>query len=157
MTNHTESSAMAEIRSEDMQGLGNYVNGKHSASRSDRLYTVCNPASGEPRVEIGLSTAAETRDAIAVAAEAFESWRLVPPLRRARVLFAFNSLLEKHRDELAELITFEHGKVPSDAAGEVTRGREVVEFACGIPHLLKGRFPPLAHISWVKKYNFTFF
>ena len=78
--------------------------------------------------------------AVSAAKAAFPAWAETPPLKRARILFNFKALLDKHQDELAELITREHGKVFSDAKGEVTRGIEVVEFACGIPHLLKGQY-----------------
>ncbi len=87
---------------------------------------------------MGLSSAAECQEAIAIAERAFADWSQTPPLVRARVFFRFKELMEQHRDELAQLISREHGKVFSDAQGELTRGLEVVEFACGIPHLLKG-------------------
>jgi malonate-semialdehyde dehydrogenase (acetylating)/methylmalonate-semialdehyde dehydrogenase len=99
---------------------------------------VFNPATGEQTRQVVLSSSDETRAAIASAQEAFAKWRAVTPLNRARVMFKFKALLEQHADELAEMITAEHGKVFSDAKGEVTRGLEVVEFACGIPHLQKG-------------------
>ena len=84
----------------------------------------------------------EVAQAIGVAHDAFAAWSKTSPLRRARVLFNFKALMEKHRDELAALIVSEHGKVWSDALGELTRGIEVIEFACGIPHLLKGEYSP---------------
>ncbi len=87
-----------------------------------------------------LASADTTREAIAAAAAALPGWANTPPLRRARVLFKFRELLERHMDELAAIITAEHGKVLADAKGEIIRGMEVVEFACGIPHLLKGEF-----------------
>ena len=118
--------------------LGNFINGTRVASNSGRKAVVFNPATGEKRLEVTLSNAEETRAAIANASDAFKSWSKVTPLSRARVMFKFKELVEKHSDELAELITSEHGKVFSDAKGELTRGLEVVEFACGIPHLLKG-------------------
>ena len=90
--------------------------------------------------ELTQSTGAEVAEAIKVAHEAFPAWSKTSPLRRARVLFNFKALMEQHRDELAELIVSEHGKVWSDAQGELTRGLEVVEFACGIPHLIKGEY-----------------
>ncbi|MBY0418074.1 MAG: aldehyde dehydrogenase family protein, partial [Pararheinheimera sp.] len=121
-----------------MYTLGNYINGQHIASHSGRSQSVFNPATGEAHAQVSLSTADETRAAIAAAATAFQSWSQVTPLNRSRVMFKFKALLEQHRDELALLITKEHGKVFSDAQGELTRGIEVVEFACGIPHLLKG-------------------
>ena len=121
-----------------MQTLGNFISGKPVASDSGRFGAVYNPATGEQTKQVGLSSADETRAAIASAQEAFKTWSKVTPLNRARVMFKFKALLEQHADELAELITSEHGKVFSDAKGELTRGLEVVEFACGIPHLQKG-------------------
>ena len=118
--------------------LGNFIDGRRVASNSSRKAVVFDPATGNKRLEVSLSSADETRAAIANASEAFISWSKVTPLSRARVMFRFKELVEKHSDELAELITSEHGKVFSDAKGELIRGLEVVEFACGIPHLLKG-------------------
>jgi malonate-semialdehyde dehydrogenase (acetylating)/methylmalonate-semialdehyde dehydrogenase len=123
-----------------MQRLDNFINNHRVASQSTQLSAVFNPASGEQRLELALSTADETRQAIAAAAAAFPDWAKTPPLARARYLFKFKELLEARRDELAELITLEHGKVFSDAQGEITRGLEVVEFACGIPQLQKGEY-----------------
>ncbi|OZG70370.1 methylmalonate-semialdehyde dehydrogenase (acylating) [Hahella sp. CCB-MM4] len=121
-----------------MTVIGNYINGKSSPINSGRILDVHNPANSEIVAQVGLSTAEETQAAIKAAADAFESWSKTPPLRRARVMFKFKELIEAHADELATLITLEHGKVFSDAKGELIRGLEVVEFACGIPHLLKG-------------------
>ena len=121
-----------------MSVLGNYIGGQHVASQSGRTAPVFNPATGAQSKEVALSSADETRAAIANAQEAFKSWSQVTPLNRARIMFKFKALVEEHADELAELITAEHGKVFSDAKGELTRGLEVVEFACGIPHLQKG-------------------
>ncbi|MDZ7869097.1 MAG: CoA-acylating methylmalonate-semialdehyde dehydrogenase [Rheinheimera sp.] len=121
-----------------MQKIANYINGQAVASASGRSQPVFNPATGIAHTEVSLASADETRAAIAAAATAFTSWSQVTPLNRARVMFKFKALLEQHRDELAVLISKEHGKVFSDAHGELTRGLEVVEFACGIPHLLKG-------------------
>ena len=121
-----------------MTTLGNFIDGRRVASNSGRKAVVFDPATGGKRLEVALSSADETRAAITNASEAFVSWSKVTPLSRARVMFKFKELVQKHSDELAELITSEHGKVFSDAKGEVTRGLEVVEFACGIPHLLKG-------------------
>ncbi|WP_020558352.1 CoA-acylating methylmalonate-semialdehyde dehydrogenase [Thiofilum flexile] len=121
-----------------MQILGHFIHGARLASQSSRIAPVFNPATGEQTKQVSLATADETRAAIHAAQEAFADWGKTPPLRRARVMFKFKELLEQHKDELAALITSEHGKVLSDAHGELTRGLEVVEFACGIPHLLKG-------------------
>lgn len=118
--------------------LGNFIGGAHIASNSGRTAPVFNPATGEKSKTVALSSADETRDAIANAQAAFAGWKAVSPLNRARIMFKFKELVEKNADEIAAMITSEHGKVFSDAKGELTRGLEVVEFACGIPHLLKG-------------------
>ncbi len=118
--------------------LGNFIGGVRVVSSSGRSAPVYNPAIGKQQFKVALSSPDETREAIAVAAAAFPAWSKVTPLNRARVMFKFKELIEHYADELAELITLEHGKVFSDAKGELTRGLEVVEFACGIPHLLKG-------------------
>jgi len=121
-----------------MTVLGNFIGGAHIASNSGRTAPVFNPATGEQSKTVALSSADETRDAIANAQAAFAGWKAVSPLNRARIMFKFKELVEKNADEIAAMITSEHGKVFSDAKGELTRGLEVVEFACGIPHLLKG-------------------
>ncbi|MBY6018355.1 CoA-acylating methylmalonate-semialdehyde dehydrogenase [Halomonas denitrificans] len=125
-------------RSLSVQRIDNFVAGQLNPSQSNRFASVCNPANGEAIAQVGLSTAAETAEVVAVAKAAQVDWAAVTPLNRARVLFRFKALMEAHKDELAALITTEHGKVYSDAHGELVRGLEVVEFACGIPHLLKG-------------------
>lgn len=122
------------------QFIKNFINGETVESQSQRITTVFNPATGEEIKKVKLSTASEVDSAIAAADEAFKSWSQQPPLRRARVLFKFKELLEANFDELARLISTEHGKIYSDAVGELTRGLEVVEFATGIPHLQKGEF-----------------
>jgi malonate-semialdehyde dehydrogenase (acetylating)/methylmalonate-semialdehyde dehydrogenase len=121
-----------------MQTVLHFINGKPEAGHSERVAPVYNPATGEAIRQVKLASVADTEAAIASAQQAFASWSQVTPLNRARVMFNFKALLEQHRDELAKLISQEHGKVYSDALGELTRGLEVVEFACGIPHLLKG-------------------
>ncbi|MGQ7246468.1 CoA-acylating methylmalonate-semialdehyde dehydrogenase [Halomonas sp. V046] len=118
--------------------LGNYLNGRAVASHSGRTAPVYDPATGEISREVALSSADETREAVRLAADAFAGWSRMTPLRRSRILFKFKALVEEHADEIARLISTEHGKVYSDALGELTRGLEVVEFACGIPHLQKG-------------------
>lgn len=123
-----------------METIGNFINGKTVISTSRETKPVTNPASGEVIREVTQSTHEEMLQAIDAADKAYKAWSKTTPLRRARVLFEFKALLEAHRDELAELIVSEHGKVFSDAQGELTRGLEVVEFACGIPHLMKGEF-----------------
>ncbi len=122
----------------EMETLGNFVNGAFAASSSERKAAIYNPATGQQIAEVTLSSAEEARDVIKKAADAFPAWSQTSPLKRARVLFRFKELIEKNMDELAALISKEHGKTLPDAKGEMTRGLEVVEFACGIPHLLKG-------------------
>lgn len=121
-----------------METVQNYINGQLSESHSERLAPIFNPATGEQIRQVVLSSAAETAEAIAIADQAFTAWAKTSPLKRARVMFKFKALLEANMEKLATLISQEHGKVYSDAVGEVTRGLEVVEFACGIPHLQKG-------------------
>jgi malonate-semialdehyde dehydrogenase (acetylating) / methylmalonate-semialdehyde dehydrogenase len=123
-----------------LQQLGHYVDGKPVPGRSGRSAPVYNPALGVATTEVAMASADETCAAIASARAALPGWSDTPPLRRARVLFRFRDLVEQHAEELAAHITREHGKVLPDARGEVTRGLEIVEFACGIPQLLKGEY-----------------
>ncbi len=104
------------------------------------LLEVFNPATGTVTRRVALATADEVRAAVGRRAGAFPAWADTPPIRRARVLTRFLQLLNEHRDTLAAMITAEHGKVFTDAQGEVTRGIDIVEFACGIPQLLKGDY-----------------
>jgi malonate-semialdehyde dehydrogenase (acetylating)/methylmalonate-semialdehyde dehydrogenase len=120
--------------------LGHFVAGREVPGTSGRSGKVYDPATGAVRGDVAFASAAETQAAIAAAEAALPGWAATPPLQRARVMFRFKALLEEHLDELARLITVEHGKVFSDARGEVIRGMEVVEFACGIPQVLKGEF-----------------
>lgn len=123
-----------------METVGNFINGAITLSQSQETLPVTNPATGEHIRLVTQSTKTEMLDAISAAHKAFPAWAATPPLRRARVMFKFKELLEQNRVELARLISSEHGKVLSDADGEITRGIEVVEFACGIPHLIKGEY-----------------
>jgi len=120
--------------------LGHHVAGRHVPGSSGRTGPVYNPATGVPRGRVAFASAEETRLAIAAAEAALPGWAATPPLQRARVMFRFKALLEAHAEEIALLLTSEHGKVLSDARGELVRGIEVVEFACGIPQLLKSEF-----------------
>jgi malonate-semialdehyde dehydrogenase (acetylating)/methylmalonate-semialdehyde dehydrogenase len=120
--------------------IDHHINGRLVANRSGRTQDVFNPATGAVTGRAGLADAEQVDAAVAAAAAAFPQWADTPPIRRARVLFKFLELLNQHRDELAHLITAEHGKVFTDAQGEVTRGIDIVEFACGIPQLLKGDY-----------------
>lgn len=123
-----------------MKIVSNFIGGKNSLSSSNLTADIHNPATGKVESQVTQSTAEEVHQAIGIAHQAFSHWSQTTPLRRARIMFNFKTLIEQHRDELAELIVREHGKVYSDALGEITRGLEVVEFACGIPHLLKGEY-----------------
>ncbi len=124
----------------NIKSIGHYINGKHITGTGQRLGDVYNPATGEVQAQITMATADETSAAISAAQAAFPTWSATPALRRARILFKFKALLDEHANDLAKAISLEHGKTISDARGEVTRGIEVVEFACGAPHLLKGDF-----------------
>ena len=124
----------------ELEQLGHYVNGGRIAGGSGRKAPVYNPALGVATTQVALASAAETRAAIAAARAALPEWSETPALRRARVLFRFRDLIDRHSDELAGILSREHGKVLPDARGEVTRGLEIVEFACGIPQLMKGEY-----------------
>jgi malonate-semialdehyde dehydrogenase (acetylating)/methylmalonate-semialdehyde dehydrogenase len=120
--------------------ITHFINGRQVDTASGRYADVYNPAVGEPCARVALGTADEVNDAVAAAAAAFPAWAATPPLARARVLFRYLQLCQQHTDEFAAMLTREHGKTFSDAQGEVARGIEVVEFAVGIPQLLKGEF-----------------
>jgi malonate-semialdehyde dehydrogenase (acetylating)/methylmalonate-semialdehyde dehydrogenase len=117
-----------------------FIHGKASLGESNRRQTVYNPATGAAAREVLLANAGDVAAAVASAKQAFPAWAEMPPIRRARVMFKFLELVNQHRDELAKTITAEHGKVFTDAQGEVSRGIDIIEFACGIPQLLKGDF-----------------
>ncbi|MGL6070202.1 CoA-acylating methylmalonate-semialdehyde dehydrogenase [Craterilacuibacter sp.] len=123
-----------------MYSIPHFIGGEHYAGQSGRSSDVFNPALGQVIAHAPLASIDEVNVAVAAARRAFPAWAATPPLKRARVLFKFKELLEQNQQKIAELISSEHGKVVSDAIGEVTRGLEVVEFACGIPQLLKGEF-----------------
>jgi malonate-semialdehyde dehydrogenase (acetylating)/methylmalonate-semialdehyde dehydrogenase len=117
-----------------------WIGGKQSCDPQGRWAPVFNPATGQQQAEVALAAAADVAEAVGVAEVAFEDWSQTSVSKRAKVLFAFRELVNRHADDLAGLIVDEHGKVFSDAVGEVQRGLEVVEFACGIPSLLKGDY-----------------
>ncbi len=123
-----------------MKRIRHWIGGAETVSSSGRLAAVFNPATGEQSADVELASAAEIKHAVALAKQAGRAWRSASLSQRSAVLFAFRELLHQHADELAAIITAEHGKVLSDAAGEVARGLENAEFATGIPHLLKGGF-----------------
>lgn len=122
------------------ESIVHWINGARVEATSGKHQDVFNPASGKVTGQAQFASVADVNAAVASAKAAFPAWSNLPPLRRARVLFRFLDLLNQHRDELARLITAEHGKVFTDAQGEVMRGIEVVEFATGIPQLLKSDF-----------------
>jgi malonate-semialdehyde dehydrogenase (acetylating)/methylmalonate-semialdehyde dehydrogenase len=123
-----------------MKLIEHFINGKKFLGNSKRTSKIYNPATGEQSAEVKLASTLEVNQAVESAKKAFESWSNRPPLQRARVMFKFKELIEKNTDELTKLIVLEHGKVYDDAKGSLTRGLEVVEYACGIPQVLKGEF-----------------
>ncbi len=152
----------------DMQTIAHWIDGKAFAGAGAGTLPVTNPATGVVTGQLCLATAEDVRAAIASAAAAFPEWRDTSLARRTQILFRFRELLNARKEELAALITAEHGKVLNDALGEVTRGLEVVEFACGIPHLVKGSFTenastkvdifnirqPLGPVAIISPFNF---
>ena len=150
-----------------MKQISHFINGQITEP-GQRSAPVFNPALGEQVAEVSLAPVETVEEAISVAKEAFESWSKVTPLNRSRILFKFKMLLDERIDELAKVISAEHGKVFEDAKGEIIRGTEVVEFACGIPHLLKGEMTeqvgsdvdaysvsqPLGVVAGISPFNF---
>src|SRR6202453_3083883 len=123
-----------------MKEYSHFVAGRAVAGTSGRFGDVFNPATGEVQARAPFASRAEMRKAVEAAARAFPEWSSINPQRRARVLFNFKALVERNMDELAHLLSSEHGKVIADSKGDIQRGIEVIEFACGIPHLLKGEY-----------------
>jgi malonate-semialdehyde dehydrogenase (acetylating)/methylmalonate-semialdehyde dehydrogenase len=148
--------------------IAHYISGHPVSGTSARVQDVFNPATGAVTGRVSLANTQDVDQAVASAQAAFPAWADTPPLRRARVMFKFLELLNLHKDTLAHMITAEHGKVFTDAQGEVTRGIDIVEFACGIPQLLKGDFTdqvstgidnwtlrqPLGVVAGVTPFNF---
>jgi malonate-semialdehyde dehydrogenase (acetylating)/methylmalonate-semialdehyde dehydrogenase len=148
--------------------IEHWIGGKPSTAESSRTSPVWNPATGAQQAEVLLASAADMNEAVAVARAAFDTWSQSSLSARTKILFRFHHLVEANMDRLAEAITDEHGKVLSDARGEVQRGLEVVEFACGIPQLLKGDYSdqvstgvdvfsfrePLGVVAGVTPFNF---
>ena len=147
--------------------VGHFINGRFLAD-SARSQAVFNPATGEVSKHVALASAEELDQAIVAAQAAFPAWRQTPPQKRAQVLFRYKQLLEHHAEEICQLITAEHGKVIDDAHGELGRGIEIVEYACGISELLKGEysknagpdidswseFQPLGIVAGITPFNF---
>jgi malonate-semialdehyde dehydrogenase (acetylating) / methylmalonate-semialdehyde dehydrogenase len=152
----------------ELASIEHWINGQSTPGLGDRRGEVFNPATGAATGLVAFAAESDVESAIDVAAQAFPSWAATPPHVRARVMFRFRDLLEANRDRLAEIIVAEHGKVFDDAQGEVTRGMEVVEFACGIAQLLKGEFSenvgrgidavtvrqPLGVVAGISPFNF---
>ncbi|MEO1240614.1 MAG: CoA-acylating methylmalonate-semialdehyde dehydrogenase [Pseudomonadota bacterium] len=124
--------------------LGHFINGDHVAGGSGRLHDIFNPSTGEVQSQVALASRDEMTKAVDAAAKAFPDWAATNPQRRARVMFKFKDLVEKDMDNLAKMLSSEHGKILPDARGDVQRGLEVIEFACGIPHLQKGEYTEAA-------------
>ena len=123
-----------------MEKLTHFIGGNMVEGTSGRFGDVYDPATGQVQKQVPYATEAELDTAVKAASAAFPAWAAMPPLRRARCMFRLKNLIEEYKSELAGFLTSEHGKVRDDALGEVTRGLEVVEFACGAPQLLKGEF-----------------
>lgn len=151
-----------------MNSISHWINGSVYLEKSDRSGEIFNPATGKISGSVAFADTATVDKAVDAAEKAFQDWRHSSLTKRTQVLFAFRELVNKNKEKIAELITAEHGKVLSDAQGEVTRGLEVVEFACGIPHLLKGGFSeevstgvdvysirqPLGPVAIISPFNF---
>ena len=147
--------------------VGHLINGAEVAD-TNRPAPVTNPATGEVTKHVAMASRATVEDAIAAAEAAFPAWRNTPPAKRVKVMFKFKQLLEEHADEIVAEITSEHGKVLDDAMGEFLRGVEVVDYACGIPEMLKGEysknvgpaidswsdFQPLGVVAGITPFNF---
>ena len=145
-----------------------FIDGKHVEGTSGRFGDVFDPATGEVQAKVPFASRAEIRTAVEAAAKAFPQWASVNPQRRARVMFNFKALVEKEIDSLARLLSSEHGKVVADSKGDIQRGLEVIEFACGIPHLTKGEYTegagpgidcysirqPLGVVAGITQFNF---
>jgi malonate-semialdehyde dehydrogenase (acetylating)/methylmalonate-semialdehyde dehydrogenase len=151
-----------------METIQNAIGGRRVTSASSRVTAVYNPATGEQIASLPLSTPTEVAGAVATAAAAAAGWGATPPLKRVKPMFRFKELLERHADDIARAISQEHGKTHADALGELARGIDVVDFACGIPHLLKGEYSrnvgpeidswsdrqPLGVVAGVTPFNF---
>ena len=123
-----------------MKLIEHYIGGKNYSGNSKRKSKVFDPATGEQNSEVVLAASEDVIEAVNAAKKAFVKWSETPPLQRARIMFKYKELIEKNQDELAKIIVSEHGKVYEDAKGSLIRGLEVVEYACGIPQMLKGEF-----------------
>ena len=127
-------------RAQELERINHWINGAPAAGESGRSGPVFNPAVGVQTGEVDFASPEEVDRAVKAAREAFASWRAVSLSRKTEIFFRIRKLVDEHREDIAKILTTEHGKVLSDAKGEVARGLEVVEFCCGIPELLKGGF-----------------
>ena len=151
-----------------MKSISHWLNGSVTLDKPARTGEIYNPATGEVSGNVAFADLETVNKVVDISEKAFEQWRHASLTKRTQILFAFRELVNKNKEKIAELITAEHGKVLSDAVGEVTRGLEVVEFACGIPHLLKGGFSeevstgvdvysirqPLGPVAIISPFNF---
>ena len=151
-----------------MKSISHWVNGSVMEVNPDKTGEIFNPATGQVSANVAFADAATVDKIVNISEKAFEQWRHASLTKRTQILFSFRELVNKNKEKIAELITAEHGKVLSDAQGEVTRGLEVVEFTCGIPHLLKGGFSeevstgvdvysirqPLGPVAIISPFNF---
>lgn len=148
--------------------IGHFINGESVTTTDATLLDVHNPATGQVSTQVEMASRATVDHAISTAQQAYPSWRATPPAKRAQIMFKFKGLLEENADKICELITLEHGKVLDDAKGELLRGIENVEFACGMPQMLKGEhsrnvgpgidawseFQPLGVVTGITPFNF---
>ncbi|MGB6136291.1 MAG: aldehyde dehydrogenase family protein, partial [Shewanella sp.] len=118
--------------------IGHYIDGAHVKASGARAHDIFDPNTGEVQTQVSLGTASDLDAAVASAVKAQAAWAQTNPQRRSRVLFAYKALVEQHMDALAHLLSSEHGKVIADSRGDVMRGLDVIEFACGVPHAQKG-------------------
>ena len=123
-----------------MKTIKHFVDGQKFSGSSKRVGMVFNPATGEQSSNVNLANSEDLNEAVDSAKKAYEPWSNTTPIQRARVIFKFKELIEKNSEELTKIIVSEHGKVYEDAKGSLIRGLEIVEFACGIPQMLKGEF-----------------
>src|ERR1700712_3844411 len=151
-----------------MRQIEHFIAGKTHPGTSGRYGDVFNPNTGEVQARVALASAADMDAAVASAVRAQQVWGLVNPQRRARVMFEFKRLVEANMNDLAEMLSSEHGKVIADSKGDIQRGLEVIEFSCGIPHLLKGEYTngagpgidvysirqPLGVVAGISPFNF---
>ena len=127
-------------RAQELKRINHWINGAPVAGQSGRSGPVYNPAAGIQSGEVDFASAEEVDRAVQVANDAFPTWRAMSLSRKTEIFFRIRKLVDEHREDIAKILTAEHGKVLSDAKGEVARGLEVIEYCCGIPELLKGGF-----------------